>query len=58
MKFVFPNKEYKQKAIEYIQEFRDNSSVINKTGGLDGFLEKSTYEDWLSKVQADRDMYL
>jgi len=56
MKFVFPNKEYEQKAIEYIQEFRDYNSPINGTGGLDRFLENATYQDWLLKVEADRDI--
>lgn len=56
MKFVFPNKEYEQKAIEYIQEFRDYNSPINGTGGLDRFLENATYQDWLLKIEADRDI--
>lgn len=56
MKFIFPNKEYEQKAIEYIQEFRDYTSAINGTGGLNGYLEASTYQDWLLKVQSDRDL--
>ncbi len=56
MRFVFPNKEYEQKAIEYIQEFRDYSSETHGTGGLNSFLEKATYHDWLLKVQADRDI--
>lgn len=56
MKFVFPNIDYEHKAIEYIQEFYDNSSAINGTGGLDRYLEKATYKDWLLKVEADRDI--
>lgn len=28
-KFVFPNKEYKQQAIDYINEFHLNNSSIN-----------------------------
>ncbi len=35
MKFVFLCKEYEQKAIEFIAEFRNNASDINGTGGLD-----------------------
>lgn len=56
MKFVFPCQEYEQKAIEYIQEFHDHASAINGTGGLDGFLEKSTYASWLLKIQKDIDI--
>jgi len=56
MKFVFPNKDYEQKAIEYIQEFRHYHSPINGTGGLDRFLENATYQDWLLKIEADRDI--
>ena len=56
MKFVFPCKEYEQKAIEFIQEFHDYQSPINGTGGLNGYLEKSTYSDWLVKVIKDLDI--
>lgn len=37
----FPNKVYEQKAIDFIQEFRDSFSPINRTGGLDRFLENA-----------------
>ena len=50
MRLVFPSIEYKEKAIEFIQEFYDNNSEINGSGGLDGYLETSTYEEWLLKV--------
>ncbi|GHU38568.1 acetyltransferase [Clostridia bacterium] len=56
MKFVFPCKEYEAKAIEFIKEFYDHSSPINGTGGLDGFLKKSTYSEWLVKVTKDLDI--
>jgi predicted acetyltransferase len=56
MKFVLPCKEYEQKAIEFIQEFYDHESEINGTGGLDGYLEKSTYSEWLIKVINDLDI--
>lgn len=55
MKFVFPDKDYEQKAIEFIQEFREHNSSINGTGGLDRFLENATYSDWLLKLEEDRD---
>lgn len=56
MKFVFPCAEYEQKAIEFIQEFHDYSSEINGDGGLDFYLEKHTYSDWLQKVMRDIDI--
>ena len=56
MKFVFPCKEYEQKAIEYIQEFLDYSSEINGVGGLRRFLKDSSYSEWLKKVQEDIDI--
>lgn len=56
MRFIFPKEEYEQQAIEYIQEFHDYKSDINGTGGLDAYLKTSTYQDWLMKVQCDRDL--
>lgn len=56
MKFIFPCKDYEQKAVAFIQEFRDHSSDINGTGDLDNYLEKSTYADWLLKIQKDIDL--
>lgn len=56
MRFVFPSIAFEQKAIEFIQEFHYHSSAINGTGSLDRFLKNATYQDWLLKVQADRDI--
>lgn len=56
MRLVFPNMQYKEKAIDFIQEFYDHNSDINGSGGLDGFLESSTYEEWMKKVLADIDI--
>ncbi|MBO4457041.1 MAG: GNAT family N-acetyltransferase [Butyrivibrio sp.] len=50
MKLVFPRIEYKEKAIDYINEFYEYGSVINGAGGLDHYLKESTYEDWLENV--------
>jgi len=50
MRFVFPCKEYEQKAIDFIREFHDYSSPINGTGGLDSYLETGSYDDWLAKI--------
>lgn len=56
MKLVFPNINYKEKAIEYINEFYKYGSDISGSGALDRFLMESTYEDWLVKVVADIDI--
>lgn len=50
MRFVFPRIEYKDRAIEYINEFYEYGSEINGSGSLDSFLKESTYEKWLEKV--------
>lgn len=56
MKLVFPNLDYKSRAIDFIQEFYDNDSDINGSGALDWYLENSTYEEWLKKILADIDI--
>ena len=56
MKFVYPGIEYEQKAIDFINEFQEISSETNGDGGLSGFLEKATYQDWLVKIQRDVDI--
>ena len=56
MKLVFPTLEYKEKAIEYIQEFYEYNSEINGSGALDRFLRESTYEEWLVKICKDIDI--
>ncbi|MCR5634710.1 MAG: GNAT family N-acetyltransferase, partial [Lachnospiraceae bacterium] len=50
MRFVFPTIDYKDKAIEYINEFYEYDSEINGSGSLDMFLKESTYEKWLEKL--------
>ena len=56
MRLVFPTLEYKEKAIEYINEFYEYGSEINGVGALNWFLKESTYEAWLQKVIADMDI--
>lgn len=50
MKLVFPRIEYKDRAIDYINEFYEYGSEINGSGSLDRFLKEATYEEWLEKV--------
>lgn len=47
---VFPTKEYKEKALEYINEFNQYKSEINGTGGLDRYID---YNEWLLKLKRD-----
>lgn len=56
MKFVFPCKDYKLAAIEFINEFIENSSEINGSGELNHYIKVSTYEDWLDKILRDIDV--
>lgn len=56
MKLVFPTPAYKEKAIEYIQEFIEYGSEVNGSGALDDYVQDSTYEAWLQKVISDMDV--
>ena len=56
MKMVFPNIGYKDKAIEYINEFYTYGSEIHGSGSLDRYLRESTYEEWLKKILGDIDI--
>lgn len=56
MKLVFPNMAYKDKAIEFINEFYEYGSEVNGSGALDRYLKESTYEAWLLKVLAAMDI--
>ncbi len=56
MKLIFPSLIYKEKAIEFINEFYEYKSEINGSGALDGYLKDSTYEEWIIKVLADIDV--
>lgn len=56
MKLIFPSLQYKEKAIQFINEFYEYDSEINGSGALDRYLKESTYEEWLKKVLADIDI--
>lgn len=56
MKLIFPNLSYKEKAIEFINEFYEYGSEINGSGSLDRYLTESTYEEWFEKVLSDVDI--
>ena len=56
MRFVFPNSDYEEKAKDFICEFDEYESESNGSGGLDRYLNQSSYEDWTKKVMADIDI--
>ena len=56
MRLIFPTMDYKEKAIQFINEFYEYNSDINGSGSLDKHLKKSTYEEWIKKVYADIDI--
>lgn len=56
MKMVFPSLIYKEKAIQFINEFYEYGSEINGSGSLDRYLKESTYEEWLEKILAAIDI--
>lgn len=51
-KLIRPNLEYKNQAIEYINELYEYNSPINGVGGLSRYLDN--YEGWLEKLEQDR----
>ena len=52
--FEIPTINRKEQAIDYINEFYDNNSNINGTGGLQRYLDN--YEGWLEKLENDYTM--
>ena len=57
MKLVFPTLAYKEKAIEFINEFFEYGSEVDGSGSLVNFLKDGkSYESWLDKVIADIDV--
>ena len=56
LRFVFPSAAYESAAREYIEEFIQYGSEINGTGSLDDYLQNSTYNAWLTKIQTQLDI--
>lgn len=52
LKHVVPSLEYREQAIDYINEFYEYNSDINGVGGLHRYLDD--YEGWLEKLEEDR----
>ena len=51
MRLVFPNINYKEKAIDYIKEFYQYNSEINGTGSLDRHLKESEKDRFVLRSQ-------
>lgn len=54
LSLVYPSMEYKEAAIDYINEHLEYSSPINGVGGLNRYL--SDYEGWLEKLDEDKNI--
>lgn len=54
LELIWPTMDYKQQAIEYINEFYEYGSEINGVGGLNRFLDN--YENWLTKLEEDKNI--
>ena len=52
LELVTPTIQYKEKAIDFINEFNEYKSDINGTGGLYRYLDD--YESWLKKLEEDK----
>lgn len=52
LRFEVPSMEHKERAIEYIMEFRVYDSPINGAGSLQRYYDN--YEGWLEKLDLDR----
>ena len=53
-KLIRPTKQYKEQALEYIEEFKKYNSEIHGVGGLTRYLDD--YEGWLDKLEEYRVM--
>ena len=47
---VEPDMFYKEKAIDFVNEFKNSNSRIHGGGRIDRYLENSTYEEWLEYI--------
>lgn len=52
LRHVIPSKEYEEKAIAYINEFKEYGSQIHGTGSLHKYLDN--YDGWLVHLEEVR----
>ena len=50
-KLVEPNITLEEKAKDYIEEFIKYNSSFNGTGGLEKYILKNKYQDWLNFLE-------
>lgn len=51
LKLEFPTMVREKDALDFIEEFYDNNSEINGTGGLQRYMDN--YSDWIEKINED-----
>lgn len=56
LRLVLPTIEYRERALDYIREFREHESEVHGSGSLDYYALASTYEAWLDKLREDIDV--
>ena len=54
LRHIEPNIFYKEKAIDFVEEFKKNNSKIHGGGGIARYLENSTYEEWLKYIEQQK----
>lgn len=50
LKHIKPTIKYKEKAISYVNEFKENNSKIHGGGSITWYIEESSYEMWLKEL--------
>lgn len=54
LRLIRPSKEYREQAIEYINEFIKYNSLIHGAANLDKYIDN--YDEWLLKIEHERNM--
>lgn len=55
-KHVEPDLTYKEKAIDFVNEFKKYNSKIHGGGRIARYIENSTYEEWLNYIQQQKNI--
>lgn len=56
LRHVWPDISYKEKAIDFVDEFKRNNSRIHGGGRIARYLENSTYEEWLKYIEQQKNV--
>lgn len=54
LRHEWPDISYKEKAIDFVDEFKKNNSRIHGGGRIARYLESSTYEEWLKYIEQQK----